>query len=345
MTPAGGPRSLLVIGGTGFFGKSILDAFRRGLLAPWGISRVIVAARNPDHFRSAHPELVSEAVEFATLDITKATELPSADFIIHAANTSDARRYAQDPLAERATIIDAAANFARLAARANRHVRIVYTSSGAVYGQQPAAIERIDEDYRPVDLCELAPYKRDYAEAKALAEREIARLGDQGLNVSVARCFAFVGRYLPLDQHFAVGNFLANGMAGREVVVNADREVIRSYLYADDLVEWLTTIAAAASPACPIYNVGSDHAIAVDDVAARIAHLYDTTVRLAPRKNLLADRYVPSVDRARHQLGLAIRYDIDAALAATARQLGDCQLVAKDISGRSSDLSKWAIQR
>ena len=35
-------QSLLIIGGTGFFGKSILDSFKRGLLKEFNINKILV---------------------------------------------------------------------------------------------------------------------------------------------------------------------------------------------------------------------------------------------------------------------------------------------------------------
>jgi dTDP-glucose 4,6-dehydratase len=45
--------SLLIIGASGFFGKSILHGYRRGLLSPWGIDLIYVLARNTDRLRLA----------------------------------------------------------------------------------------------------------------------------------------------------------------------------------------------------------------------------------------------------------------------------------------------------
>ena len=45
--------TLLLTGATGFFGKSILDAFRRDLLAPFGIGRIIALARSAQRLRGA----------------------------------------------------------------------------------------------------------------------------------------------------------------------------------------------------------------------------------------------------------------------------------------------------
>ena len=73
----------------------------------------------------------------------------------------------------------------------------------------------------------------------------------------------FVGRYLPKDQNFAIGNFIADGIKGNEINVKTNRIVSRSYMYADDLVKWLLTIADNSKPTCPIYNVASDKEIEI----------------------------------------------------------------------------------
>lgn len=322
-------RSLAVIGGTGFFGKSILDAYARGLLEPWGIGRVIAAARRPETLARKNPDLIGPGVELMTLDIAaEDAVLPRADYVIHAANTTDARAYETDPLRERAAILAAADRFVARAAIDCPAARIVYTSSGAVYGQQPADVAGIDEDAPFTGAAGMVAYKRDYAEAKRRAEETIARYGrDRGAKVAVARCFAFVGPHLPRDGHFAVGNFLADGLAGRPVKVNARHPVIRSYMHADDLVRWLLTIADAASPVCPVYNVGSDEGVDVADLARRVAGRYGVPAHVPDQAASPVDRYVPSIARAKRDLGLSLRFDLDTALDATIDRLSGATLV------------------
>ncbi|HEX8534128.1 MAG TPA: NAD(P)-dependent oxidoreductase [Allosphingosinicella sp.] len=314
-------RSLLLIGGSGFFGKSFLDAHRRGLLAPWSIGRIFVVARSASTLRRDHPQLIGSDVTLADIDAARAEELPQADFVVHAASTTDARRYAEDPQGEKANILAAVENYVRIAQRDHSSSRIVYASSGAVYGQQPAGLAELPEDFTPGDTGELVDTKRDYAEAKRLSEELIAGLGSAGVSTAVARCFAFVGAYLPRDQHFAIGNFLADGVAGRPVRVQARKAVYRSYMHADDLVRWLMTLAEAASPACPIYNVGSDEAVTVGGAAAIVAARFGVPAEVPPITDPAVDRYIPSIARARAELGLELSHDLASAVDDVASRL------------------------
>lgn len=314
-------RSLLLIGGSGFFGKSFLDAHRRGLLAPWGIDRISVVARSASSLRQEHADLVGGDISLLDLDVGRAEDLPAADFVLHAASTTDARRYAEDPKAERSNILAAIENYARVAERVHRSSRIVFASSGAVYGQQPPEVEELPEDFTPSPAGTLVDYKRDYAEAKRLSEDRIVALGAGGIRTSIARCFAFVGHYLPRDQHFAIGNFLADGLEGRTVRVNARKAVYRSYMHADDLVRWLMTIAEASGTSAPIYNVGSDEAHTVGEVASVVARRFRVGADVPPIEPGSIDRYIPSIARARQELGLELSYDLEAAVYDVATRL------------------------
>lgn len=315
-------RTLLLIGGSGFFGKSFLDAYRRGLLEPWSIDRITAVARSASSLRRDHPELVGSTVILADADAASAETLPPADFVVHAASTTDARRYAEDPQGERANILAAVENYLRIARRDHRSSRIVYASSGAVYGQQPPDLEKVPENFTPGDASEMIAHKRDYAEAKRLSEKLMASLGGAGIPVSIARCFAFVGAYLPRDQHFAVGNFLADGLAGRPVRVNARKAVYRSYMHADDLVRWLMRIAEGAGPSCPVYNVGSDEALTMGEVAEIVGRRFNVPAEVPPIDDPAVDRYVPSIARARSELGLSLSFDMASAVDDVANRLG-----------------------
>ncbi len=312
--------SVLVIGGSGFFGKSIADAYARGLLEPWGIDRLLLAARSATALAKSHPQLLTRGVELIDLDITQTAQLPWAHYVIHAAASTDARRYLTVPEAEKSNILAATLNFCHLAPHTLVGSRIVYASSGAVYGvQAPQQLQLLEEMPLDGSIAALAETKRDYAAAKRDSEVMIAALGHAGMAVSIARCFAFVGAYLPRDQHFAIGNFLGQGLAQETIEVKATSPVVRSYLHADDLTRWLMHLASRASPLCPIWNVGSPEAIAVQDLAASLAVRFGVSLKLPSQTSRPIDRYVPSIARAQ---AAGMHYlDLNTALSHTIERI------------------------
>lgn len=207
--------SLLVIGGSGFFGKSILDAFQRKLLDPWAIENVFIMARHPEELQKNYPQLVTKNITLIKGDISSINELPSADYVIHAAASTDARHYLERPLEERSNIISGTLNYCKISKKFHQKAKIVYVSSGAVYGMQPSNLNKIPEIFDFLDADQLPLNKRGYAYAKRDSEEAFITLGLDALNVSIARCFAFVGPWLPLDQHFAIGNFINDGLNNR----------------------------------------------------------------------------------------------------------------------------------
>lgn len=310
--------NLLVIGGSGFFGKSILDAYNRGLLDSWEIRSIKIIARQASSLRKTDPSLIGPNIELIDQDISTCKNLPSANYVIHAAASTDATRYLLMAKEEKENILSATLNYCQLAKEFHKESKIVYVSSGAVYGKQPSNVNKIPENYDFGPIEKLDPVKQNYAAAKRDGEEYVQALGALGHKVSIARCFSFIGHYLPLNQHFAIGNFIRDGLNGKSIVVNARHQVIRSYMYADDLVIWLMTIADISNSTCPIYNVGSDEAIEVRELAKIIAEKLNAEAISHPMLiQSQIDRYIPSIEKAITQLNVSLKHNLDSALNLT----------------------------
>ena len=306
--------TLLIIGGTGFFGKSILDAYKRGLLSPWNIDKVIAMSRNATKLEFKHPELILDTVELLDGDISTVNFLPKSDYVIHAAASTNVSRYLRHNEEEKQNIIKGTLNYCRLAPKFHKNCKIVFCSSGAIYGYQSKKVRYLTEGMAFGNIEKLDEVKKSYAYAKRDAELAIQKLGQVGLNVSVARCFSFIGKYLPRDQHFAIGNFIADGLAGRDINIKADRKVYRSYMYADDLVVWLMSIANASNKECPVYNVGSDVVIEIHELAKLIADIFNVDVIQDKFKPLLVDKYIPSIKKAIKVLNVSNNHSFKDAI-------------------------------
>jgi dTDP-glucose 4,6-dehydratase len=149
-----------------------------------------------------------------------------------------------------------------------------------------------------MSLDDLPPEKRIYAQGKRKAEKLMQEMAKDGLRVCIARCFAFYGKYLPKDQHFAYGNFLVQAENGCDIEIAANHPVFRSYMHADDLVDSLMILLKHASTECPVVNVGSDEVIEIRELAKKIAGKYGVSVRHPNEFNLeLTDRYVPDINK------------------------------------------------
>mgnify|MGYP006098633877 FL=1 len=307
--------TLLIIGGTGFFGKSILDSFKRKQLVRWKVNKVIIMARHVEEFKKNYPELSFYGIDFLTGDISTIDFLPDADFVIHAAASTDASKYLYHSEEEKSKIIAGTLNFCKLAKKFLKKSKIIYCSSGAVYGYQPKNIQFLKETDSLGDISKLDNIKKSYAYAKRDSETAIRELGKKDINVSIARCFSFVGKYLPRDQHFAIGNFIADGKNATDIEVKTDRLVFRSYMNADDLVEWLLTIADNSKPSCPVYNVASDKEIEIRELANIASQIFNVSVKTVEiNKNATEDRYIPSIEKAKKELGLRINYALKESI-------------------------------
>jgi dTDP-glucose 4,6-dehydratase len=315
---------IFVTGGTGFVGTWLMESLAWANRALSLDASAVLLTRDPERFAAKVPHLAENpAISLLRGDVVD-FEPPAGPFthVIHAAAESTTQQNVNDPLAMIDTVVRGTRNVLE-AARNWGAPNVLFTSSGAVYGAQPGDLELVSETYLG-GPDQLAP-GAGYPEAKRLAEFLCATYAaEYGVPVRIARCFAFVGPYLPLDAHFAVGNFIRDGLAGGPIAVRGDGTPVRSYLYAADLASWLWTILVRGD-AGRAYNVGSEHGLTVAELARTVAGAFDPAPQVSISGNASGNtggggnRYVPSTARARAQLGLAETVDIREALQRTVR--------------------------
>jgi dTDP-glucose 4,6-dehydratase len=142
------------------------------------------------------------------------------------------------------------------------------------------------------------------------------------VQVSIARCFAFVGPHLPLDKHFAIGNFIKAAMRGEDIHIEGDGTPIRSYLYAADLAHWLWVLLFDG-PNARVYNLGGAESISIGALAHRVNRVLDgagkVLIAKTPLRGVTPQSYVPSIDRISNELTLKPTIDLDEAILRTAR--------------------------
>jgi dTDP-glucose 4,6-dehydratase len=312
---------LLLTGGTGFFGRSLLrhlDQLSR-LNHSQPFSQITVLSRLPVSFCNNYPDLANKSwLNWHEGDILVPNSLPQDDnyhYILHAAaNATEVA--ALKPLQIFRQIVDGTENMLKFASKCGVQ-RFLFVSSGGAYGPQPNEFLGIPESYQ--GMPDPLNFLNAYGIAKRQAEHLCAQYGHQfGIDTVIARCFAFVGRDLPRDAHFAIGNFIRDALERPEIIVNGDGTPIRSYMHQSDLAHWLFRLLQQGSSG-NAYNVGSDEAISIADLACLVRDIVSPGKHVhvknkLPTDNFLRHRYVPDISKAKVDLGLEITVPLEQAI-------------------------------
>ena len=314
---------VFITGGTGFFGCWLLESFL------WANERlelgasVTVLTRSPESFRKKAPHLATApSVTLYQGDI-RDFDFPKEHFshIIHAATEANAALNDQNPLLMFDTIVQGTRRTLDFAVHCGAK-KFLLTSSGAVYGRQPPEMTHIPESYAgapdPLDPASA------YGEGKRAAELLCAIYSSKHeLECKIARCFAFVGPYLPFDRHFAIGNFIKDALEGRPITIKGDGTPCRSYLYAADLAIWLWNILVKGI-SCRAYNVGSEESFTIREIAEAVVNVIGSKsnidVKRQPKPDVPPDRYVPLTHRFRIDMGISNHHSLMTSIKKSIEQ-------------------------
>lgn len=309
-------KKILITGGSGFFGKSILSFLKKEL----NLSKVIILSRNPDSIKKYfNLNDFNFEIELIPHDIkSEITIKESVDFIIHAATESSTSLSKDNPLLMRDTIVDGTKNVIEFAVKNNAE-RLLFVSSGAVYGKNSNISSGFKEnDFNKLDF--LDPLN-SYSLSKQHAEH-LCALYARKYNISfvIARCFAFVGPYLPLNAHFAIGNFIKEAINGNDIIIKGDGKTIRSYLYADDLAEWLITILLQGNEG-EAYNVGSRNKISIYNLAKTVSEALEgqSKIQITGEESDIIDSYFPNTEKIMKDLNVIEKHSLVDSIKLTAK--------------------------
>ena len=300
-------KSLLIVGGTGFFGKSILKYLSINKSLNININKIFILSRGKLKLAIYNKKLKKKfKIIKININILKIKKLPRVDYVIYAAIL---KNYKNDNKAVN--------KYLDLAKKYHLKSKILYISSGAIYGKQSASIKGFQENYLKFNnkVSFKRGYKTEYSNIKIKNEKSFQKFGKIGAKVSIARCFSFVGEFLPRNSQYVVGNFIKNILNNQNLNIKADYQIIRSYMHEEDLVRWLLKILNSSNKNCPIYNVGSDNVISIYRLATLLAKKYNLKIDFDNIKisEKIFDKYVPNIKKAKKKLNLINSYtSVDA---------------------------------
>ena len=292
---------VFITGGTGFFGLWLLSALR--ILRANGIDvQACVLSRNPNKFLVRYPQFRDQTWLNFIAGNVRDFEIPTQkfDLLIHAATETSMAAHA-DSIKMFDDIVFGTQRILQLA-RSSGVRRILLISSGAVYGPQQAHITHQPDD--SLTACNPWLDGSAYGEGKRAMELMGAILQNNSeIECLSARCFTFCGPGIPLDAHFAIGNFIRDALFGNKIRVHGDGSPKRSYLYGADLAIWLLYLLIKGRSG-ESYNVGSDEQLSIKELALKVRDLLAPNSEVTFMKetglvNSNIGSYVPSIARAR----------------------------------------------
>jgi len=312
---------LFLTGGTGFFGRWLLESLVRANQKFKLNSEILVLSRNPKAFEKLAPHLANNpAISLQAGDVRN-FDFPQKKIthIIHAATTTAEETFiGADPLKKFDTIVEGTRRVLDYAVHSKAR-KFLLTSSGSAYGTQPLDVTHISEEYCGGPITTDRNFEKSaLGEGKRAAEMLCTIYQEKyEFEVKIARCFSIVGPGLPLDFHYAIGNFVRDVLKGGPIQVNGDGTPERSYLYITDLIYWLWTILVLGRPG-RMYNVGSDQSISIKDLANLVASSSNYKCEVVfgnhSTTNHCNNRYVPSIKRAREELNLDVMTPLKSAI-------------------------------
>jgi dTDP-glucose 4,6-dehydratase len=306
-----GDSRITILGGTGFVGQWLVQALHEFGRSFGFVSEVSVVTRDSKAALGLFAGLDCPAPKLIEFDFANGSiELERSDFFINAATPSRKKTGLENSNAVYISSVNAAESIIRSAQKYGNKPKVLNLSSGIVYGSQELTVRNQSE--RPISS---KPDSRSgYLNAKLASEAIFAdAVSAEMVNAISPRLFAFVGPGIALDEHFAVGNFLRDGLSGEPIAIQGNPLTIRSYLYPTDLIIWILT--ALLNPRNLNVNIGSEIPVNMQDLAALISDMTSKKGTRILNEHRVASNYVPATPSFRENYGMSETVNLETGLA------------------------------
>lgn len=245
---------ILITGATGLVGAFLTDC----LLALSDQNaldlRLYALCRNAARAK----ERFGERVNAIAADVSEETALPECDYIIHAASNAHPKAFSADPVGTMLANILGVRNLLEHL-RAQGHGRLLFVSTGEIYGDNPAIRDGFSEtDFGKIDS--MNP-RACYPESKRAAETLCASyLSQYRVDSVVARLCYVYGPTITNENSRADAQFLRNALSKTNIIMKSAGAQVRSYCYVADAARALITILSGGESGSA-YNVANRAAV------------------------------------------------------------------------------------
>jgi dTDP-glucose 4,6-dehydratase/UDP-glucose 4-epimerase len=307
---------LLILGSTGLFGSHLLPRIFSYLDSTTNPASFTIVCGDKARSVSRFPKLNHSHINLVNCNLLVNSSIPVIDppsHILHMANVSAAQTFSGTDQLSKYTLLCNSVALIKSVARSGTTRKIVFTSSGVAYGDSTTYNEAENSSINHLNPLSSLGF------AKINAEYLLNMLAlEINASLTICRCFSFVSPYLPVDLHYALGNFVSNAIHGNPIVIKGDGTELRSYQHVDDAIDWIISILFMNQPPL-LLNVGSSRRISIKDLAGLVRRLVnpDITINILNQHteshNFRRTSYVPSL-LVSSRLGLRNRRTLEDSI-------------------------------
>lgn len=298
--------NFLITGAAGFIGSNLANY----------LVREGHQVRGLDDLSAGNPQALSPDILFTRGDVNDRpklwTLLQEVDCVYHLAARVAVPESVLYPREYNATNVGGTVSLMEAMRDVGVH-RVVFASSGAVYGDQGA---------QPLKETAFPNPRSPYAVSKLAAEYYVRTIGDlwgiESVSLRVFNAYG-PGQHLPPSHPPVIPNFLRQAMRGGTLVMHGDGNQTRDYVYVDDVVNAL--IAAATAPGINqmVINIGSGQETSIRALVRMVTAVTGakTEVINNPRTSPGVSRMCADISLAREKLGYQPRFSLEEGLRLT----------------------------
>ncbi len=265
----------LVTGGAGFIGSHLVE-----FLLARGDAVIVLDNLSTGQMQNLSHLTAHERLKISLGSITDPVLMSDlvrqADVIFHLAAAVGVKIVAEDPVRTIETNIYPTEFLLRLAVQSGK--RFFLASTSEVYGKNPK--ERWSEE----DDLLFGPTSRPrwaYGCSKAIDEfLALAYFRKHALPVVIGRFFNVVGPRQVGNYGMVIPRFVDQALAGGPIVVYDDGEQERCFAHVKEVVRCVVALTETPGSAGQIFNIGSDEAVSMKDLAREIAQVINPQIAI-----------------------------------------------------------------
>jgi UDP-glucose 4-epimerase len=191
--------------------------------------------------------------------------------------------------------------------------RVVFISSGAVYGNQSTQPLRESSAPNP---------RSPYAVSKLAAEYYVRTIGDlwgiESVSLRVFNAYG-PGQHMPASHPPVIPNFLRQATRGGTLVIHGDGAQTRDYVYLDDVISAMMAAATAPGVNHLVINIGSGAETSLRELVRLVMDVTGVNAEVIanPRTDAGVSRMCADLSLAREKLGYQPRISLAEGLRLT----------------------------